>query len=74
MSWVITTITHPQTNITQRVVWCEETKCTVMTEEQMDMLNDNFIKRIIEHHNSALRISNKEHRDLVKECYREWIK
>ena len=45
-----------------------------MTEEQMDMLNDNFIKCIIEHHNSALRISNKEHRDLVKECYREWIK
>ena len=72
--WIITTITHPLTNISQRVVWCEETKCTVMTEEQMDMLNDNFIKCIIEHHNSALRISNKEHRDLVKECYREWIK
>ena len=41
--WIITTITHPLTNISQRVVWCEETKCTVMTEEQMDMLNDNFI-------------------------------
>ena len=74
MSWVITIITHPITNISQRVVWCEETKCTVMTEEQMDMLNDNFIRRVVNHHNSALRISNKEHRDLVKECYREWIK
>ena len=55
-------------------MWCEETKCTVMTEEQLDMLNDNFIKRIVNHHNNAMRISNKEHRDLVKECYREWIK
>lgn len=53
------------------VVWCNETESVVMSEEHIDTLNISFVKHLIEKHNEALRISNKEHRELVIECYKE---
>jgi len=70
MAWKLT-YTVSATQMYQKVLWCEETKSVVLTEEQLKTLNENFVQRLIEHHNEALKISNKEHRELVLESIRE---
>ena len=75
MAWVLTDVTHIETNISQKIVWCEETKCTVLTEEQISMMGDDLVRRIINHHNSSLKavISNKECQDVLESvlgCFR----